>query len=597
MDLLLFSLAMITLSSFISCAIRKKPLLSAGISAAGNLIGAICGLFPSVDTLLTGQPQALQLDWAMPYGSFFIEIDPLSSVFLIPIFVLSALTAIYGVRYLTAHPGKPIGVASCFFNILVACMIMVVIARNAILFLIAWEIMSLSSFFLVTFDDEHPHVRRAGFIYLIATHIGTVFLIALFVCLGQETGSLNFSTFQNLASLAPATASLLFLFALIGFGTKAGLMPLHVWLPEAHPAAPSHVSALMSGVMIKTGIYGIIRTLTFLPETQAWWGWLLVLIGAISGLLGVLFALAQHDIKRLLAYHSVENIGIITIGIGIGVIGIHSGSAFLAVAGFAGALLHVVNHAFFKGLLFLGAGAIIQAAGTRDIDRFGGLIKRMPWTAGAFLIGSIAICGLPPLNGFVSEFLVYYGAFHGAIIGKIEVFLPAILAIGSLAGIGGLALACFTKSFGITFLGEARTEAAKKAHEVGISMQLAMWFLAAACGLIAFCSPLIIPALEHVLHDITGMERTIVAIPLTAMASVLNMIILISGLLACFLIALICLRSFFFSKRRKIEHGVTWDCGYADPTVAHAIYRGIFCRTTRNAYTVNPPHPRNCTQT
>ena len=286
---------------------------------------------------------------------------------------------------------------------------------------------------------------------------------------GRGSGGLDFN---QLGGLTPELAGLCFVLAVIGFGAKAGILPFHVWLPEAHPAAPSHVSALMSGVMIKTGIYGILRILTFLGPLPAWWGCALICIGLFSGVIGVLFALAQHDLKRLLAYHSVENIGIIVMGLGIGLFGISTGSPALAVLGFAGGILHVANHALFKGLLFLGAGSVIHGAHTHEIDHLGGLLKRMPWTALTFLIGSIAISGLPPLNGFVSEFLIYVGAFDGALPAKGVSAVPLLAVIAGLALIGGLATACFTKAFGIVFLGEPRSDHPARARESGMGMIL-----------------------------------------------------------------------------------------------------------------------------
>ena len=283
-------------------------------------------------------------------------------------------------------------------------------------------------------------------------------------------------------------AGLIFLLALIGFGTKAGLAPLHVWLPEAHPAAPSHVSAVMSGVMIKTGIYGLLRVLTFLGPPPPWWGWTLVGLGAISGIYGVLFALAQHDLKRLLAYHSVENIGIIVLGLGLGLLGIHYRNAPLAALAFAGSLLHVVNHAVFKSLLFLGAGSVLHATGTGEIEELGGLWKRMPVTGAAFLIGAAAICGLPPLNGFVSEWLIYAGALKGLVADlRIDARIASTLGIGALALIGGLAAACFTKAFGVVFLGEPRGPHAEHAHEAAAAMCLPMVLLAVACLTVGLC--------------------------------------------------------------------------------------------------------------
>ncbi len=288
-------------------------------------------------------------------------------------------------------------------------------------------------------------------------------------------------------------------------------MPLHVWLPEAHPAAPSHVSALMSGVMIKTGIYGLMRAFTFLGTPPLWWGWGLVAIGLSSGVLGVLFALAQHDLKRLLAYHSVENIGIIALGLGVGLLGMSTGSAVLMVLGFGGALLHVLNHALFKGLLFLGAGAVVHGTGTREIDHLGGLLKRMPWTAAAFLIGAVAISGLPPLNGFLSEFLIFFGAFKGGISTSGPVAVPLLAVIAGLALIGGLAVACFTKAFGIVFLGEPRSEHVSRAHEVDWTMRLPMLMLAAACVGIGLFAPVMVGSLQTVLENVTAQRPEVVS--------------------------------------------------------------------------------------
>ena len=259
-------------------------------------------------------------------------------------------------------------------------MTLVLLARNAVLFLSAWELMAVSSFFLVTFEHERESVRSAGWIYLVATHLGTGFLLVLFILMGRETGSMDFTVWAAQGIHAPELAGMLFLLAVVGFGTKAGFMPFHVWLPEAHPAAPSHVSALMSGAMIKIGIYGLMRSLTFLGAPSIWWGWLLLFVGLASGVLGIIFALAQHDLKRLLAYSSVENIGLITAGLGLGLLGVSYNQPLISILGFGGALLHVLNHSLFKGLLFLAAGSVVHATGTRDTNRLGGLLKKMPWT-------------------------------------------------------------------------------------------------------------------------------------------------------------------------------------------------------------------------
>src|SRR5216684_667046 len=440
----------------------------------GVLIGCLCGIVPAVRVVLGEPSQSLRWAWDVPYGSFFLELDPLSGFFLIPVFVLCALAAIYGAEYLEAYRGrKALAPPWFFFDLLVASMVVVILARNGVLFLMAWEMMALSSFFLVTFEDEKESTQQAGWIYLVASHIGTAFLLVLFILLGRANGSLDFDRFS-----ASSGAGLLFVLAVVGFGTKAGFIPLHVWLPEAHPAAPSHVSAVMSAVMIKTGIYGLVRVMLLLGAPQAWWGWVLCGIGLSSGVIGVLLALAQHDLKRLLAYCSVENVGIVALGLGVGTIGLSAGLPAVAAIGFAGALLHVLNHALFKGLLFLAAGNVLHSTHTREIDHLGGLLRRMPRTGAIFLIGAVAISGLPPLNGFISEFLIYLASFKGAMTLDGVNSVPMLATIAGLALIGGLAAACFTKAFGIVFLGQPRTRRAELAHEAGLPMLMPGFVLA-----------------------------------------------------------------------------------------------------------------------
>jgi hydrogenase-4 component B len=550
MVLLLVAVGILVLSGL---AALWRPRLGVG----GLVAACVIGLVPAVRALGGGPAESIRLAWNVPYGAFFVQVDALTAFFLIPIFGLSALCAVYGVDYLAAWRGKKsFGASWFFFNLLVASMVLVVLARNAVLFLTAWELMALTSFFLVTFEDEKESVREAGWTYLVASHLGTAFLLVMFILLGREAGSLDFDRF------APAHAGAIFLLAVIGFGTKAGFMPLHVWLPEAHPAAPSHVSALMSGVMIKLGIYGLLRSLTFLGPPPLWWGWLLVAIGLSSGVLGVLFALAQHNLKRLLAYHSVENIGIIAFGLGVGLLGLSSGSTQLAVLGFAGGLLHVVNHALFKGLLFLGAGAVAHATGTRDLEHMGGLAKRMPWTAATFLVGAVAISGLPPLNGFVSEFLIYLGSYTGAVHGAASVAVPLLGVIAGLALIGGLAAACFTKAFGVAFLGEPRHEHARHAHEPGWAMRLPMGLLAAGCVLVGLLAPFVVRILSPVLATLTHGPP---AEALSETAQPLTLIVLASGGLIVLAGGLFWVRHGLLSGRR-VDAAGTWDCGYARPT-------------------------------
>ncbi|PKN29678.1 MAG: hypothetical protein CVU64_06880, partial [Deltaproteobacteria bacterium HGW-Deltaproteobacteria-21] len=374
MFLIFSALAIFCLCGLLSPLSGSHARRATGLGAGGAILGCLIGLIPAISTLWTGHAEEIRRAWDVPFGSFFVRIDSMSAIFLLPILVLCAVAALYGSRYMMAYRNqRNLGPFWFFFNILIASMVLVVVARNGVLFLLSWEMMSLSSFFLVTFENEKESVRRAGWIYLTATHLGTAFLMVFFLLLGRQSGAAVLDFDQLFAARAhmSSIADGAFILAIIGFGAKAGFIPFHVWLPEAHPAAPSPVSAIMSGVMIKTGIYGLLRALSFLGSPPPWWGWLLIAIGLSSGILGVLFALAQHDLKRLLAYHSVENIGIIALGLGLGLLGLSMHVPAVAVLGFAGGLLHMINHALFKGLLFLGAGAVLHETGTVELDRLG----------------------------------------------------------------------------------------------------------------------------------------------------------------------------------------------------------------------------------
>ncbi len=525
-----------------------------------SICGAACAVTAGCSVLYTGTGSSIRMAWQIPFGSFYIGLDPLSAFFVITISIICAIAAIYGAGYLKSYSGKKhMGAAWCFYNLLFASMLLVVIAKNGILFLIAWEIMSIASFFLVMFEHEKKEVRDAGWVYLVAAHVGQACLMFLFIMLAGDSSSLDFDTFS-----LTANKSALFIIALIGFGAKAGFIPLHVWLPDAHPAAPSHVSAVMSGVMIKTGIYGIIRILSLIGLPAQWWAYALIIIGAVSGVIGVLFAIAQHDIKRLLAFHSVENIGIITMGLGLWLLGISLNNPAVAVFGLMGGLLHVLNHAVFKSLLFFGAGAIAHETGTRNIDLLGGLIKRMPGTALTFGIGSAAICGFPPLNGFISEFLVYLGSFN-ALTSKAsgDTIIGGLIAIIALSLIGGLAATCFVKVFGIVFLGEPRSEKSAKASEVNHPMLTAMVIASALCIFIGLFSPVALKLIFPVAAQLAGTENISASYDTTV-----RMMLKIS--LAGF--SLIILASLFWWVRRLLlkervnSKSPTWDCGYLLPS-------------------------------
>jgi hydrogenase-4 component B len=518
--------------------------------------GSVLGLIPAIQVLSITPSLEKNLGSPLPYLTIALGIDPLSAFFLIAIFGLSGIIAIYSWGYLKDQDRFLQSLP--FFPLLVASMAAVTVARDGFLFLVCWEIMSLASFFLVTAEHEIREVRHAGWIYLIATHLATAFLMAFFVLLFKESGSFSFHDFVNLGPISSALAGILFLLALIGFGTKAGIFPFHVWLPHAHPAAPSFISALLSGVMIKTGIYGILRALTFLGPPPLWWGELLMGLGILSSVLGVLYALLQHDLKRLLAYHSVENIGIIVIGMGLGLMGTTLNNPAIIILGFGGALLHVWNHAIFKGLLFLGAGHIIHASHTRMIDHLGGLFKRMPLTGTTFLVASAAICGLPLLNGFISEWLIYLGLFQGV---QNLYGLPLFFSVAGIVGIafaGGLAIACFSKVYGVVFLGEPRSEPSAQSHEAPISLLIPMAILAALCFWIGLFPQIVARGpLTHVLGE-WNTDLIPISFPLASV-----------GILSLFFLgfcAVLTLLHRSHVREKGQKEAVTWDCGYAKPS-------------------------------
>ncbi|NLX60104.1 MAG: hypothetical protein GXY74_13580 [Phycisphaerae bacterium] len=564
MQLILASTAIIFLGGLLALAVASRPRAASVLAAVGAIAGSAVGLVPALRAVLGGTHDAIACPWGLPLGEFHVALDALSGLFLVPILVLTAVAAVYGTRYLGHDTGPRVGVSWFFYSLLTCGMIAVVVARDAVLFLLAWETMSLASFFLVAYDDRRESVRHAAWTYLVATHIGTAALIALFVLMARQHGSLDFDHW-NAGGMTSALASLCFLLAVAGFGTKAGFMPLHVWLPEAHPAAPSHVSAVMSGVMIKTGIYGLLRILSLIGPPPAWWGWLLIAIGLSSGILGILFALAQHDLKRLLAYSSVENIGIIAMGLGLGVLGTAYAAPTVATLGYAAALWHVLNHALFKGLLFLGAGAVLHAAGTTRIDRLGGLARRMPRTAMAFLFGAVAVCGLPPLNGFTSEFLVFIAALNGMLSGDLLVGATTAAVIAGLAVIGGLAVACFTKACGTIFLGEPRTSEADEAHEAGGTMWATMALLMVACVVVGVASPWLIGrSLASPLAVLCPAPAGL-PIDLNVASSPLTGVVLAAAAFIGIALILVLLRRRLLAGRSVTQSG-TWDCGYQRPT-------------------------------
>jgi formate hydrogenlyase subunit 3/multisubunit Na+/H+ antiporter MnhD subunit len=563
--LLLSGIALVLAGGLSAPLAGRRSRAATALALAGMLPGSVLGLLAAGSALATGGDTTLRVPSTLPFGDLCLRLDAVSAFFLLVLFAIAPLAAVYGAGYL-ADTGRHrrLGGAWCFTALLVAGMAVTLIAADAVLFLIAWEVMSLAAYFLVTFDDERADVREAGWTYLIATHVGTAFLIVFFTLAARPAGSLELAAMAA-APAAGTVRTAAFLAALLGLGIKAGLFPLHVWLPEAHPAAPSHVSALMSGVMLKMGVYGLLRALAVLGDPPAWWGWLLVGAGAASAVLGVLFALAQSDVKRLLAFSSVENVGIITLGIGLSVVGVASGSAGMAFFGLAGALFHVLNHALFKSLLFLGAGAVVHAAGTRDLDRLGGLLRRMRVTGTTFLVGAAAISGLPPANGFAGELLLYLGAFGHATGAGPALAVPALTAVIALALAGGLASVCFTKAFGAAFLGESRSDEAAHAHEPGAAMVAPMVVLAAGCAAVALAAPQVLAVVVRPAH---ALAVTLGAPPLDAPHAVAARAlgaVQLAAVGVALLVAALALLRLRLLRGREVREAPTWDCGYGAP--------------------------------
>jgi len=471
---------------------------------------------------------------------------------------------LYAKGYLKPYlPGKSktaMGLHYFSFVWLHLSMLLVCMLRDGLSFLIVWEIMSLASFFLVIFESEKPSTIKYGIQYLIQMHIGFAFLLVAFLISGISTGEpIGFESLQKYFSTRAVFPLFLLFFA--GFGIKAGFIPLHTWLPHAHPAAPSHVSGIMSGVMIKMGIYGIIRVVTFIHTDLLAIGIFLLIISFISGVIGVILAIVQHDIKKLLAYHSIENIGIIGLGIGAGVIGMATENFTLAALALAGGFLHILNHSLFKSLLFYTAGNIYQQTHTRNIEKLGGLIKKMPKTALFFLLGSVAISGLPPFNGFISEFLIYLGMFKDLHTGDL---LLSLLLLGGIVGlviIGGLAIYCFTKVFSVVFLGNPRSLQSEKAKEPERSMFIPKYLIGFFIVLIGLLPVLVLKPLSGVVSVFTPDVSALidVAPSLQGITISLSIFILVTG-------ALWMVRKW---RTKTIETGPTWGCGYtgANPAV------------------------------
>ena len=517
--------------------------------------------------ILTGGAGILELPLSLPFlqSSFILTLDRLSAFFIIVVNITVFTGFLYARGYLEPyHLSKnALRFSIHYFSYiwLYLSMVMVVMFRDGLPFLVAWEIMALSSFFLVIFDAEDRTILKTGISYLIQMHVGMFFILTAFLVVEKATGQMSFdaigSYFSNHSNIP------LFILFFIGFGVKAGFIPLHTWLPEAHPAAPSHVSGVMSGVMIKMGIYGILRILVSVQSDLLLIGIIILIVSIVSGVLGVMMAIVQHDLKRLLAYHSIENIGIIGTGIGLGMIGLATGNTVLAMLGFAGGLLHVLNHSLFKSLLFFNAGSVYKATHTRNIEHLGGLMKKMPYTSFLFLTGSLAICGLPPFNGFISEYLIYMGMFKSLSAANLY---QSILMLGTIVGlslIGGLAIFCFTKAFGIAFLGEPRSENASRAVEVGKNMIFPQYITVAFIMIIGLGSAFVVKPVFEIAAQAFSLSDA--AFTAGSFLPNLSQISILAGVFIVTVITLIVYRHYHL-KRRQVEAGPTWGCGYTAGT-------------------------------
>ncbi len=562
--------------SAIAClfAASLVALLSGRARFGTSLVYGICFVVcffiagESLTTLLNGVKEAstYELPVGLPLFHSHFRMDLLSTFFLLVINLLGGLASLFGIEY-GHHEKEPIRVLP-FYPIFIAGMNLVVISDDAFSFLVAWELMSLASWFLVLSTHKEKTTPYAAYVYLVMASVSTIALFVVFMLLAGSGSDYTFAAMRA-NHLTAFTSNLVLLFVILGAGSKAGIVPLHVWLPLAHPAAPSHVSALMSGVMTKVAIYAIIRILfDLIGPLQWWWGGVLLILGGVTALMGVLYAVMQHDLKRLLAYSTVENIGIIIIGISLALAFRANGFPMLAALSLTAALFHVLNHALFKSLLFLGSGAVLTATGHRDMEHMGGLIHRMPVTAFTFLIGSAAISALPPFNGFVSEWLTFQAILNGVQLPQwaLKFATPVVGAMLALAA--ALAAVCFVKVFGIVFLGRARSQVVAEAREVGSLMLLPMIVLTALCALIGILPfgvlVLLRPVVTSMIPDVAmplANTNWHLLIPFGADGSSYSgLTVLVAVAIFASLLA-VCIHQF---ASNKVRRGAAWDCGFPD---------------------------------
>jgi len=532
-------------------------------------LGALCGMGLAGVGLwgIVSPPGQVVLVVGLPDLPAHLRLDALSSVFMAVLGAASAGISLFGAGYFRRGQGTPPGLLCLEYHVFLAAMGLVLLADDAYAFMVAWETMALSSYFLVTAQHRIPEIRSAGFLYLLIAHVGA---ISILLCFGVLQGGSWQFTFDAMraAHLDPVWASVAFLLALFGFGAKAGLLPLHVWLPEAHPAAPSPVSALMSGVMLKTAVYGMLRvTFDLLGEPASWWGMVMLPIGLLTALYGVVFAAVQTDMKRLLAYSSIENIGIIFAGMGLAVVFVANGMAVLGALALIAVLYHSVNHAFMKSLLFLGTGSVLHATGERNLGRLGGLIHRMPWVAWLTLVGVLAIAGLPPLNGFVSEWLLLQAFLFAHEVPRL--FVNMLLPLGAALLVLAAAMAAYVmvKFFGIIFLGQPREAALARAHDAGLFERLGLVWLAAGCFALGLLPAQVVAGLGNVTRQL-GLPALADAgaawwmlVPLADREASYAPTVFLVAVAAVVLLAVVLVSVLY---HRRVRRGPPWDCGFVN---------------------------------
>jgi formate hydrogenlyase subunit 3/multisubunit Na+/H+ antiporter MnhD subunit len=553
-----------------SLALSRSPRAITGIVFPAGAVVALALASAGLWAIAAPVSTAV-LPAGLPDLPFHVRVDPLSGFFLLLLGGVSFGISLFSSGYFRGTGGRALALLCLQYHVFLASMGFVVIADDAYLFMVSWESMALASYFLVTTEHHEEPNRRAGFIYLLVAHLGA---IGILLCFGVLHGGYGDYTFDALrrADLSAFWATVAFVLAFFGFGAKAGMLPLHVWLPEAHPAAPSPVSALMSGVMLKTAIYGMVRVIFDLIGGVRWeWGLAVLLFGAATSLFGVLFALMQHDLKRLLAYHSVENIGIILIGVGLAMVFLGSGHRAAAALGLIAGLYHTLNHAVFKGLLFLGAGSILKSTGLRNLNEMGGLIRYLPHTALYFLIGALAISALPPLNGFVSEWLTFQTSLQAPLLESsvVRSLVPIVAAVLALSG--ALTGMCFVKVYGVAFLGQHRHSFAEKPSPTSHWERAGMCWLAAACFALGLLPVFMVGRLNEVSRGLigAGLPQEALAsgwlwlVPTSSAQASYSPIVFLLGIAAVFGLTFFAVRQIYHGRLRR---AAPWDCGFPEQT-------------------------------